>query len=180
MSVVALRYAHAFASVVSSQNLDSAAVQQQINDFRGTFQGSRELREVLADPAIPKEQKLKVLDAIAQKVGMFSQVRNLIAVIMDHDRLGDLGEILDEYAIIADENAGLSEAEIVSAHALNDEDRAQLESQVSKLAGGRIRATYRQDPSLLGGAVVRIGSTVYDGSIRAQLDRLKQQLVGAQ
>lgn len=179
MSVVALRYAHAFASVVVSQNLDANAVQQQLGDFRATFQGSRELREVLADPAIAKDQKLKVLDAIAQKIGMVPQVRNFIAVIMDHDRLGDLGEILDEYAVIADENAGLSEAEIVSAHVLNDEDRAELESQVSRLAGGRIRATYRQDPSLLGGAVVRIGSTVYDGSIRAQLDRLKQQLVGA-
>jgi F-type H+-transporting ATPase subunit delta len=179
MSVVALRYAHAFASVVASQNLDSAAVQQQLNDFRGTFQGSKELREVLADPAIAKDQKLKVLDAIAQKIGMVSQVRNFIAVIMDHDRLGDLGEILDEYAVIADENAGLSEAEIVSAHVLNDEDRAQLESQVAKLAGGRIRATYRQDSSLLGGAVVRIGSTVYDGSIRSQLEQLKQRLVSA-
>jgi len=165
---------------VQSQKLDPSAVQQQLNDFRATFQGSRELREVLADPAIPKDQKLNVLDAIAQKIGMVAQVRNFIAVIMDHDRLGDLGVILDEYSVIADENAGLSEAEIVSAHVLNEGDRAQLESQVSKLAGGRIRATYRQDPSLLGGAVVRIGSTVYDGSIRAQLDRLKQQLVGAQ
>jgi len=180
MSVVALRYAHAFASVVQSQKLDPSAVQQQLNDFRATFQGSRELREVLADPAIPKDQKLNVLDAIAQKIGMVAQVRNFIAVIMDHDRLGDLGVILDEYSVIADENAGLSEAEIVSAHVLNEGDRAQLESQVSKLAGGRIRATYRQDPSLLGGAVVRIGSTVYDGSIRAQLERLRQRLVSAQ
>jgi F-type H+-transporting ATPase subunit delta len=180
MSVIALRYAHAFASVVASQKLDRAAIQQQLNDFRETFQGSRELREVLADPAIPKEQKLKVLDAIAPRIGMVPQVRNFLAVIMDHDRMADLGEILDEYFVVADEDAGLSEAEIVSARELNDEDRAQLESQVAKLAGGSIRATYRQDPSLLGGAVVRIGSTVYDGSIRAQLERLKQRLVSAQ
>jgi F-type H+-transporting ATPase subunit delta len=73
----------------------------------------------------------------------------------------------------------LSEAEIVSAHVLNEEDRSALEAQVAKLAGGRIRATYSEDASLLGGAVVRIGSTVYDGSIRAQLERLKQRLVSA-
>jgi F-type H+-transporting ATPase subunit delta len=120
-----------------------------------------------------------VLDAIAGKIGMVPQVRNFIAVIMDHDRLGDLGEILDEYHAVADEGAGLSEAEIVSARALNEEDRIALESQVAKLAGGRVRATYREDPSLLGGAVVRIGSKVYDGSIRAQLERLKQRLVSA-
>jgi F-type H+-transporting ATPase subunit delta len=179
MSVIALRYAHAFASVVASQKLDAEAAQQQLGDFRATFEGSRELREVLSDPAIVREQKLKVLDAIAGKIGMVPQVRNFIAVIMDHDRLADLGEILDEYHAVADEEAGLSEAEIVSAHVLNEEDRSALEAQVAKLAGGRIRATYSEDASLLGGAVVRIGSTVYDGSIRAQLDRLKQRLVSA-
>lgn len=179
MSVIALRYAHAFASVVASQKLDAEAAQKQLRDFRETFQGSRELREVLGDPAISREQKLKVLDAIAGKIGMVPQVRNFIAVIMDHDRLGDLGEILDEYHAVADDSAGLSEAEIVSAHVLNQEDRTALETQVAKLAGGRIRAIYREDPSLLGGAVVRIGSTVYDGSIRAQLERLKQRLVSA-
>ena len=179
MSVIALRYAHAFASVVASQKLDAEAAQQQLGDFRATFEGSRELREVLSDPGIAREQKLKVLDAIAGRIGMVPQVRNFIAVIMDHDRLADLGEILDEYHAVADEEAGLSEAEIVSAHVLNAEDRSALEAQVAKLAGGRIRATYSEDASLLGGAVVRIGSTVYDGSIRAQLDRLKQRLVSA-
>jgi len=164
---------------VASQKIDAGAAQQQLKDFRDTFQGSRELREVLMDPAILREQKLKVLDAIAGRIGMFPHVRNFVAVIMDHDRLADLGEILDEYHAIADEAAGLSEAEIVSAHALNAEDRSALEAQVTKLAGGRIRATYREDPSLLGGAVVRIGSKVYDGSIRAQLEQLKQRLVSA-
>lgn len=179
MSVIALRYAHAFASVVASQKLDAEAVQRQLGDFRETLEGSRELRDVLVHPAIARDQKLKVLDAIAEKIGMVSQVRNFIAVILDHERLADFGEILDEYHAVADEEAGLSEAEIVSARALNGEDRFALESQVAKLAGGRIRATYREDPSLLGGAVVRIGSKVYDGSIRAQLERLKQRLVSA-
>ena len=80
---------------------------------------------------------------------------------------------------MSDEQAGLAEVEITSARALNDEDRIALEAQVAKLAGGRVRATYREDNTLLGGAVVRIGSTVYDGSIRAQLVQLKQRLVNA-
>jgi F-type H+-transporting ATPase subunit delta len=98
---------------------------------------------------------------------------------MDHQRLHELDEILAEYHAVADEQSGLAEAEITSAHPLNDADRAELEQQVSKLAGGRVRATYLQDATLLGGAVVRIGSTVYDGSIRAQLQHLKQKLVNA-
>jgi F-type H+-transporting ATPase subunit delta len=122
---------------------------------------------------------LKVLDAIAGRIGMFPQVRNFLAVIMDHQRLAELDEILAEYHAVADEQSSVAEAEITSAQPLNDQDRAQLEAQVAKLAGGRVRATYRQDATLLGGAVVRIGSTVYDGSIRAQLQQLKQRLVSA-
>ncbi|HEY8996513.1 MAG TPA: ATP synthase F1 subunit delta [Edaphobacter sp.] len=179
MSVVALRYAHAFAQVVESQKLDASAVQQQLEDFRGTFHGSHELREVLMNPAIAGEQKLKVLDAIAGRIGMQPQVRNFIAVIMDHQRLGDLDEILGEYHVVADADAGLAEAEITSARTLDSGDRAQLEDQVSKLVGSRIRVTYKEDPTLLGGAVVRVGSTVYDGSIRAQLQQLKHKLVSA-
>jgi F-type H+-transporting ATPase subunit delta len=179
MSVLSLRYAHAFASVAAASHLDTAAVEGQLNDFSGTLAGSRELREVLMNPSIATEQKLKVLDAIATRIGMFAQVRNFIAVIMNHQRLNELGEILAEYHAIADERAGLAEAEITSAHPLNDQDRAELEAQVAKLAGGRVRATYHQDATLLGGAVVRIGSTVYDGSIRGQLQQLKHKLVNA-
>jgi F-type H+-transporting ATPase subunit delta len=179
MSALTLRYAHAFASVAASKHLDVQAAQQQLRDFSDTFAGSEELREVLMNPSIGGEQKLKVLDAIAGRIGMLAQVRNFLAVIMDHQRLAELNEILAEYHTVADEQAGMAEAEITSAHPLNDEDRVELEAQVAKLAGGRVRATYRQDPTLLGGAVVRIGSTVYDGSLRGQFQQLKQRLVSA-
>ena len=179
MSVLSLRYAHAFASVATSSHLDSTAAQQQLEDFSKTLAGSRELREVLMNPSIPSEQKLKVLDAIAGRIGMFPQVRNFVAVIMEHQRLAELDEILADYRAVVDEELQMAEAEITSAHPLNDQDRAELEAHVAKLAGGRVRATYHQDATLLGGAVVRIGSTVYDGSIRAQLQQLKQRLVNA-
>lgn len=179
MSALTLRYAHAFASVAAANHLDVNAVQQQLHDFSDTVTGSHELREVLINPSIPGEQKLKVLDAIAGRIGMIPQVRNFIAVIVDHQRLDELDEILTEYHEIADEQSGLAEAEITSAHPLNDEDRAQLEAQVARVVGGRVRASYRQDATLLGGAVVRIGSTVYDGSLRGQFQQLKQKLVNA-
>jgi F-type H+-transporting ATPase subunit delta len=179
MSVLSLRYAHAFASVAASAHLDAVAAQQQLGDFSGTLAGSRDLREVLMNPSIANEQKLKVLDAIAGRIGMFPQVRNFIAVIMNHQRLDELEAILNEYHVLADEQSNMAEAEITSARPLNDQDRAELETQVAKLAGGRVRATYHQDATLLGGAVLRLGSTVYDGSIRGQLQRLKQKLVNA-
>ncbi|NYF79529.1 ATP synthase F1 subunit delta [Granulicella arctica] len=179
MAVFAPRYAHAFAEVVASKRLDVVAAQQQLRDFAGTLAGSSDLHEVLLNPSIAEEQKLKVLDAIASRIGMFREVRNFIAVIMDHHRLAALDEILAEYALVADEGSGIAEAEITSALPLNEADRAALEAQVAKLAGGRVRASYHQDSSLLGGAVVRIGSTVYDGSVRAQLQQLKERLISA-
>ncbi len=180
MSVFSSRYARAFSQVVVAAHLDSGAAQQQLADFAATVTGSRELREVLMDPSIPQEQKVRILDAISGRIGMLPQVRNFVAVIVGHDRLGDLQDILTDYARIADEQSGLVEAEIISAHPLNEADRAQLEQQVSAKAGGTARVSYSQDASLLGGVVVKIGSTVYDGSLKAQLMDMKRRLADAQ
>lgn len=179
MSVLSLRYARAFAQVAVATHLDSDALQGQLRDFAATLNESRPLREVMLDPSIPMPQKLKVLDGLAERLGMAREVRNFIAVIVSHRRLGELNEILKDYSTLADEQIGMTEAEIVTARPLNDQDRAELEAQVAKLAGSRVRTTYTIDPSLLGGAVVRIGSTVHDGSLRAQLEQLKQTLTAA-
>jgi F-type H+-transporting ATPase subunit delta len=179
MAVFAPRYAHAFAQVVTAKKLDVGAAQHQLRDFADTLAGSHELHEVLLNPSIPEVQKLRVLDAIASRLGMFREVRNFIAVIIDHNRLGGLEDILAEYDLLADENSGIAEAEITSARPLNEEDRVALEGQVAKLAGGRVRASYKEDAALLGGAVVRIVSTVYDGSVKAQLQQLKERLINA-
>jgi F-type H+-transporting ATPase subunit delta len=179
MAAFTLRYAQALEQVVEGKRLDAAAVLQQLKDFAGTFDGSTQLREILTDPSISKEQKLRVLDVISGKIGILPQVRNLIAVVTEHERLNDLNGIIEQYAALADKHAGWTDAEITSAHALSAADRAELEAQVSKLAGGRIRASYREDRALLGGAIVKIGSTIYDGSVRGQLQQLKQKLVSA-
>ena len=179
MASSAPRYARAFAEVAESAGLDAAAAEQQIRDFAQTLAGSGELREFLENPSIELPQKLKVLDAVAARIRMFPQVRNFIAVILEHQRLPELDEILTSYEELVDEHAGAVEARITSARPLNAEDRAQLEAQIAKLAGARVRASYGEDATLLGGAVVEVGSTVYDGSVRAQLERLKQRLVNA-
>ena len=173
------RYARAFGQVVSATHLDAGAAQQQLADFAAMLAESRPLREILMDPSIPQEQKVRILDAIAGRIGMFPQVRNFVAVIMGHQRLNELNAILDDFAAIADVQSGVLEAVVTSAHPLHDQDRAELEAQVAKRAGGPVRTTYLEDAALLGGVVVKIGSTVYDGSIKAQLVGLRQRLAGA-
>ncbi len=180
MAIVDSRYARAFASVVESQHVDSTAAQAQLKDFANTMTGSRELRELLENPSLPEDQKLRVIDAIAGKLGMAPAVRNFIAVIPHHGRLQDLATILSAYAELADEATGVAEVEITTARPLDPASHSLLEQQVAKLAGGqKVRATYTEDASLLGGAVVRLGSTVYDGSVRGQLQQMKQKLMTA-
>ena len=179
MAMITLRYAHAFEQVVVANKLDSSAALSQLRDFADTFAGSADLREVLMDPSIPKEQKLRLIDAIGGRIGMIPQVRNFVAVITEHDRLHELNEIIAEYASAADEQSGIADAEITTALPLNDQDRVQLEAEVGKLAGGQVRAVYIQDATLLGGVIVKLGSTVYDGSVRGQLAQLKQRLINA-
>ncbi|MGD0798495.1 MAG: ATP synthase F1 subunit delta [Acidobacteriaceae bacterium] len=179
MTSVAPRYAHAFAEVTEAAGMDAGAVQQQLRDFAETLADSGELREFLMNPSIETQQKVKVLDAIAGRAGMSAQVRNFIAVILGHDRLGELDEILADYAELMDEHSGAAEATVTTARPLSEEERAGLEAQIAKLAGAQVRASYAEDATLLGGAVVQIGSTVYDGSVRGQLQQLKQRLVNA-
>lgn len=180
MAAIDLRYARALAAVISDQKLDVVATQGQLSDFVDTLEASAELREVLENPSIPEPQKLKVLDAIAAKSGMSKTVRNFIAVIAHHQRLHELRGMVAAYDTLADENASVAEAEIVSAHPLDDANRKLLEQKISTLTGQQhVHATYREDATLLGGAVVTVGSTVYDGSIRAQLQQLKARLIAA-
>ena len=176
---VASRYARAFAQAAESAGLDSAKVQLQMEEFSETVAGSGALRDFLVNPSVAMPQKLKVLDAISARMGLAREVRNLVAVVLEHQRLGEWDEIRAEYRELSDERAGAVEATITSARPLDPEQRAELEANVARVAGGRVRASYVEDPSLLGGAVVQVGSTIYDGSVRAQLRQLKQKLVNA-
>lgn len=176
-AVFAPRYASALASVVVTHGLDAGAVQSQLRAFAEVLNSSRELREILNDPSIPGEQKLGVVDALVERIGIIREARNFIAVVIDHQRLGDFSEILAAYDEVANAGSGITEAEITTARELNEDDRHQLEQRVAILAGSAVRIEYSLNPDLLGGAVVKIGATVYDGSLRMQLEQLKQTLV---
>ncbi len=179
MSVFSLRYARAFEQVAAAQHLDGDQVRQQLADFSATFHASRELREFLGNPSLEKEDKLKVLDAVVGRTGISKTVRNFIAVLMDHERLDAMDEIVAEYKTISDEANGIAEVEIVSAKPLDNAERTLLQGKAGELAGSNVRVTWSQDAALLGGAVIRLGSRVYDGSVRGQLQQMKQHLAGA-
>jgi F-type H+-transporting ATPase subunit delta len=177
MSVFALQYARALADVVMSDKLDTGEFDRQLTEFLATFAGSKELREVFVNPSIPLDSKLKVLDAIAPRIGMAKQARNFFAVLVQNVRIHAVESIVREYRSEINFRLHISEAEITSVRELSAEEKSNLEAKAAGLAGVKIHPIYKQDPSLLGGVVLRIGDTVYDGSVRGRLEELREKLL---
>lgn len=177
MAAFVARYARAFADVVTQQKLDTAALDRQMEDFLLTWDASAELRDLFVNPAVSALQKVAILDKMNAKLGLRKELRNLMAVLINNDRIGDVREVVLAYRAEMQERRGIRSVEILTARELSEKDRKGLVAGVGKLAGGEIQASFKLDKSILGGTVVRIGSTVYDGSVRGRLERLKAALV---
>lgn len=177
MAVFAARYARAFADVVTQEKLDTAELDRQMNDFLLTWNASTELRDLFVNPAVATVQKVAVLDKMNAKLGLRKELRNLLAVLIKNDRIGEIRDVVQSYRVEMQERQGIRSAEILTARELSEKDREGLVAGVGKLAGAQIQASFKLDKSILGGTVVRIGSTVYDGSVRGRLERLKAALV---
>ena len=131
------------------------------------------MRRVWENPAVPADQKRRLLDTIVQREGIERHVRNLVAVLIDHRRIPFLQQITDQLEKELDARMGVADVQITSARELADAERRTLEAQIAKLTGKKVRAQFELDSALLGGAVVRVGSTIYDGSVKGQLERIK-------
>jgi len=177
MAAFSARYATAFLDVVMGAGLDTGAIDRQLSDFLATWNGSSELRAFFTNPAIAAAQKVAFLDTLNSRMGMQKELRNLIAVLIDNGRIGHVAEVAQVYRRQLQERLGIYPAEIVTARELSPEERESLLAGIARLAGGRIEPSFKLDRAILGGTVVRIGSTVYDGSVRGRLERLKEKLM---
>ncbi|MGD0346116.1 MAG: ATP synthase F1 subunit delta [Terracidiphilus sp.] len=177
MPAFVARYAQAFADVVKDLKLDTAKLDRQFADFLATWEGSAELRTFFVNPAFPAAQKVEFLDKLNVELGLRKELRNLIAVLIDNNRIAHVAEVAAQWRRILQEQQGIKPAEIVTARELSKEERDALAADVAKLAGAKIDASFKVETSILGGTVVRIGSTVYDGSVRGRLERLKESLM---
>lgn len=169
-------YANAFADVIADARLDATAVDQQFADFLATWDESAELRAFFSNPSVSAVQKVEILDKLNVELRMKIQLRNLLAVLIGNDRIASVAEVAAAWRRIEQERAGIRPAEITTARELDKAERDDLVAEVAKLAGGKIDASFKLDKEILGGTVVRIGSTVYDGSIKGRLERLREVL----
>jgi F-type H+-transporting ATPase subunit delta len=175
---IASHYANALADVVlgSKGAIQPQAVLDQLKELEVTIQGSQDLRNVLSSPAVPMSKKSTIINRICEMLGMERVVRNFVYIVVRNRRSSLLAQIRTSFETALDERTGLVKAEISSAVNLSAEARAALEAQLARMTGKRIRCHYRVDQTLLGGVVARIGSTVYDGSVRGQLEVLRRKL----
>jgi F-type H+-transporting ATPase subunit delta len=176
MAAFVARYAQAFLDVVTDAGLDTSAIDGQLKDFLATWKGSAELQNFFVNPAVAAVQKVAFLDTLNAKLGLRKELRNLLAVLIDNNRIGSVEEVAAVYRRLLEEQLGIRHVEIVTARELSAPEREALAAEVGKLAGSKIDASFKLDAGILGGMVVRIGSTVYDGSVRGRLDRLKEAL----
>ena len=176
MASVTSTYARALADVVFDQHLDPAKTlleAQSVAQSGGRQQG---IAGSLEAPSIPAEQKRALLDAIVARAGFSRPVRNFVAVLIDHRRIKFLEPIVKEFGHELNRRMGFVEAQVISARELGTAERSALEAQVAKLTGHKVRARYAQDSSILGGAIVKVGSMIYDGSVKGQLERIREAI----
>ncbi|HTQ62838.1 MAG TPA: ATP synthase F1 subunit delta [Candidatus Solibacter sp.] len=176
MKSASLQYANALADVALEQGAADATL-KQLNDFGAAFALSAELRNFLSTPGVPPSVKHGVIEKIAARTGAGKIVRNFLFVIADHHRTHILPEIIAAFLEVVRRRQGIAEAEISSATELSAAQKKKFTQTLERLTGKKIQATYSLEPTLLGGAVVRVGDTVYDGSVRNSLNELRARLV---
>ena len=176
MAAINNRYARALADVTVETKLDADQLVAELHTLGQALSLSAELRAVLETPSVPASQKLKVLDAIVAKVGASPVARNFLAVLVQNRRVGALSEIARLFEVEMNERRGFSEADVSSWRELGDEEKRSLVASLEATLHKKVRARYQKDESLLGGARIRVGSTIWDGSVRGRLRRLKEQL----
>jgi F-type H+-transporting ATPase subunit delta len=178
LSAVAARYANALADVVSSSSsaLRPQDAVSELRAFESTLKSSPELHTALVTPAVANARKKAVVGRVADILKLSRITRNFLFVLVDHRRIASLSDIIHTFELVVDERLGFARADISSASELTEPQRTAVSGQLERLTGKRIRPHFSVDDALIGGVVARIGSTVYDGSVRGQLHSLERRL----
>jgi F-type H+-transporting ATPase subunit delta len=177
-SAIVNRYANALVDIVVSPNsgIDPARAVGQLREFEQAVKTAPQLATILASPAVSGARKRLVIGRIADALGSDRVIRNFILVLSDHRRAHALSEMIEAFDVLLDERLGLVHAEVVSAAELSSEQQDRLSAELGRIAASRVRMKFVIDPELIGGVTARVGSKVYDGSVRGRLEKLRQLL----
>ena len=176
MSVVGRRYAKALLELAQEQG-KAKQVTKDIGALSDAWKASAELRDIITNPVVPKAVLRATIDAIMDRLGTSKLLRNTVGLLADRGRLGHLEDVLDAFNELAEAQSGRVRAEVISAKPLSDAYYSRLQDKLQRATGREIVLVKRQDPSLIGGVVTRIGDSVFDGSLSNRLSELKETLL---
>ncbi len=177
LQTVARRYASALADVIISRG-EQAEIQKELVAWEQMMLTNPLLMEAFGNPTIAYDQKVKVLEELIKRTKVRPTSANFLRLLLKNQRLAELPYVNAKLAAVLDERGGVVSAQVTSARPVSDPTKTQLEAKLAEVTGKRMRLSFSTDPSLIGGIVTRIGSTVYDGSVRNQLKRLSEELAG--
>ena len=172
---LASRYARALLASLSDPAIAEHA-DQFLNVLRQSMEESEDFRNLLLDPAVAKRTRSEVLTKLAENAGMPDQIGNFLKTIVEHDRESSLPAIAEVFHEVREEAAGIVPAEITTAVPLPDDLKERTLKVLEGMTGRKVRLTTQLDPQILGGAVTKVGSTVYDGSLKTQLAQLRRKM----
>jgi F-type H+-transporting ATPase subunit delta len=174
---IARRYATALADVILEQR-EEAEVRDELNEWEQMFASNPSLLEIFSNPTVGYDQKQKVLSELINRTRVRPTTANFLRVLLKNQRMADLSQVTAKLSQILDERSGVISADVVSAQPLPAASTAALALRLGEITGKKVNLNFATDETLLGGIVTRIGSTVYDGSVRNQLERLGEALAG--
>jgi len=178
VETVARRYAIALADVVT-QSGETEIVRNELRTWEEMLRTNSDLQTAFANPAIAQQNKEQVLESLLAKTRPSKTTANFLRVLLRNNRLTELDAINDKFAAVLEERGGIVSATITSARPLSEVEKTELQASITKLTNKRVNLNFAIDEKLIGGVVTRIGSTVYDGSVKTQLENLKRELIGS-
>ncbi len=174
---IARRYATALADVITEKR-EAPEVRAELGEWEQMLISNPALLEIFSNPTVGYEQKQKVLSELISRTKVRPTTENFLRVLLKNQRLADLPQVTAKLSQILDERSGVITADVISAQPLPVATTEALAERLGELTGKKVNLNFDTDASLLGGIVTRIGSTVYDGSVRNQLERLGEELAG--
>jgi F-type H+-transporting ATPase subunit delta len=175
---ISRRYSRALLEVAVPQGA-ADAVADELERLAGAVKASEDLRNVLFNPAFDRKQRHQVVEALTQTLGLGTTVGSLAKLLVDRDRFRQVGAIAESYREVADEHAGRARASVRTAVPVPAEVAPKLELALSKAVSRKVALETRVDPALLGGAVAQVGSLLFDGSVKTELEDIRRTLKGS-
>lgn len=177
VSAIAHRYARALADVSIEMGIEDK-VDQDLEFLAAALRISPELNSVLRNPSIPREKKIDLLEALWSRKGdkPNEQTFNLISMLLKNNRMGLAQQIHSAFQVALNEKLGIVTAEVITRFEMRQVHRTRLEQRLEEITGKRVNLDFSQEESIIGGVILRMGSTLYDGSIRQQLAAIQTRL----